>query len=496
MPEDLPTQDAETANEDEEGVDDVAEVANADTVIEVHAAIVVEDPPELVPPLSEEAAATIVEFLSPVEARNDSRVQRFDRGELRASVVTAEGFILCEGYIAKPGVMEYLRGDGTIEREYIPAEELHQAASLATLGRKPVTLEHPIEDVVPENVGQYGVGDVDGDVEVCEGGFVRVRMAIRRVDAISAVRDGVQELSPGYTCRIDATPGVHPVFGRYDAIQRDRRYNHVAITDAARGGPSIRLRADSARQLGASMNPKLLALLLALKVARRDEGEGVAIDEAMVKVAEMQAGLAESMPAIATVADLKAKIAVLEAELAAAKATLTAVDAAKAETAKAEPAAVAGAIEDAIEADPMKPPEEGMKPPEIPLEMVKIDAIQKAVGRVTAERARLETLAAHLRIDAAEVATLGNRSLRKKIVLTANPSARTDAKDEYFRAAVDMLAGAQRLDAVDPYAELGARLARGPAAGAGARTDDKDEAPATVGFLANIDKQFKDRHAR
>lgn len=425
-------------------------------------------------------------------------VTRYDRGELRASVTTAEGFLLCEGFIARPGVLEYRHADGSLTRELIPPEELHRTHSLASLGRKPTTLEHPPEDVTPDNVGLYGVGDVDGDVEVVEGGFVRVRMAIRRVDAIRAIYRGTVELSPGYSCRIDATPGTHPVYGAYDAIQRDRRYNHVAVTDTARGGPAIRLRADSATQIEANMHPKLIALFARLKVERRtDEGEG--LDEAMAKVAEMQAGLAESMPAVASLADLKAKIAVLEAELAGAKATLSAVEAAKAAAPPPPPPPevdIPAVIEDAMEGDPAQPPAqppEGVSPPAIPLDLVKIDSIRQTVRRVGEERARLEVLARSLRIDAAVIAKLGNGALRKMVVTTANPAARKDGGADYYRAAADML-GAPRRDVADPapadpYAGLTEEFRRNtdPARRDAAQPD------VAQSFTDTINKGFKQR---
>ncbi len=180
------------------------------------------------------------------------RVHRYDAGDLLSAQRTPEGYILAEGRMAKPGILVYRTADGRTRRELLPREELFRSDSLATLGRKPVTLEHPPLDdsgnaiwVGPDNVAVLGVGDVDGEIVEEEGGFVRVKMAVRRADAIDAVEKGKRGLSPGYTCRIDETPGTWQ--GQpYDAVQRDRRYNHLAICDLGRGGPEVRLRLDSA----------------------------------------------------------------------------------------------------------------------------------------------------------------------------------------------------------------------------------------------------------
>lgn len=142
--------------------------------------------------------------------------------------------------------MEYRDSRGNVRREYVSAECLADSAD--GLARCPVTLEHPDGEVDASNVDTLGVGDVDGLVEQeRRGGFVRVKLAVRRKDALDAVRAGKVELSPGYRVQIDPTPGEHPVYGRYDCSQVRREYNHLAIVDTARGGHEVRLRTDSAR---------------------------------------------------------------------------------------------------------------------------------------------------------------------------------------------------------------------------------------------------------
>lgn len=201
-------------------------------------------------------------------------VLRADRGELLGVVRTPEGYVFAEGYAARPGVMRY--SDGQTEwLELVPEETLHDAASLITLAGKPLTVEHPEQPVGPDNVGEHGAGDVGDEVTIADNGYLRVKVAARRRDALDAIEGGKVELSPGYTCDVDWSPGVHPVHGRYDAVQRNRRYNHLALVDRARGGPSIRLRVDGAAvQVDSQPEPpaqperepmdKLIALLIEL----------------------------------------------------------------------------------------------------------------------------------------------------------------------------------------------------------------------------------------
>ena len=178
-------------------------------------------------------------------ADNTARVLRYDRGELLRSHRTAEGYLLAEGYAARTGILVYQRADGTEVRELVTPEELFSPASLGTLGRKPVTLGHPREDVGPANIKQLGVGDVDSEIAEEQGGFVRVKVAIRREDAIAAAEsEDAAELSCGYTAVVTTEPGVwrgQP----YDAVQSDRQYNHLALVPRGRAGAEVRLRLDS-----------------------------------------------------------------------------------------------------------------------------------------------------------------------------------------------------------------------------------------------------------
>ncbi len=222
-------------------------------------------------------------------------------GDLLPPRYTPDGTMLVEGRIARPGVLRYVDSDGKVWRELVTAETLHCTDSLSTLGRAHLTLEHPPEDVTPDNVDEYGVGDIDGEVTIGAGGFVHIKMAIRRADAIKAVADGKRELSPGYRTIVDPTPGVHPEYGQYDAEQGPRVYNHGAIVDAARGGNAVCLRADGAAiQVRdgtpsdggiVKLSPALLALLatvgISAEAAARFDSEDAAykaIDKATAKI--------------------------------------------------------------------------------------------------------------------------------------------------------------------------------------------------------------------
>lgn len=188
---------------------------------------------------------------------NVRTVTRYDRATLGRVERTAQGYIRVPARIAQPGVMLYRNPDGSTRRELVLPERLFHKDSLATLASCPMTLEHPDEEIVtPENVGKYSVGDVGEKIVVDRiGDFVEVMTVVRRKDALDAVEQGINEVSPGYVCEVDFTPGTHEKYGEYDAIQGIRRYNHLALTKASRGGREIRLQLDSAIQVTPTQTP-------------------------------------------------------------------------------------------------------------------------------------------------------------------------------------------------------------------------------------------------
>ncbi len=174
------------------------------------------------------------------------RVIRIDAATLlRSPVVTAQGFLRVDGYAGKVGIYDYMNADGTTRRELRLPEEVFSAATLASFEGAPLTDGHPMSPVTPSNVKHVEVGTVTGPGRK-DGEHVATGMVIKNEKTIAKVKAGKQQLSPGYALDLDMTPGVHPQWGRYDAVQRNIEVNHLAIVDEARGGSSVRMRMDSA----------------------------------------------------------------------------------------------------------------------------------------------------------------------------------------------------------------------------------------------------------
>jgi hypothetical protein len=171
---------------------------------------------------------------------------RRDHTRADKAVKTSSGGLRVPAIVTAPGVYDYTRADGTVVREYRPPEEVARADSLASLRDAPVTDDHPRHAVTPENWRQLSIGHVSGDpTPTAEG--IATSIVVHDGQAIKRVGEDLVEVSCGYQVELDTTPGVTPDGKRYDAVQRNIVYNHVALgpTGWGRQGATVALRLDS-----------------------------------------------------------------------------------------------------------------------------------------------------------------------------------------------------------------------------------------------------------
>lgn len=155
-------------------------------------------------------------------------MQRYDTVAIHATK-TDEGFIRDAPIVGRAGILQYRNADGSTRYEYRPPEEAFKADSLATLEGKPITVGHKgmVTSDNAANIKPVGTvltgGRQDGDT-------------IRADVMIYNLPTDARELSCGYTLDLDETPGTTPDGKHYDAVQRNIRYNHVAVVPRGRAG--------------------------------------------------------------------------------------------------------------------------------------------------------------------------------------------------------------------------------------------------------------------
>ena len=165
--------------------------------------------------------------------------------ETRPAEKTAEGFLIARAPLTSVGVFTYRNADGTPRRELRLPEEVFSDESLATLRMKPLTLLHPEEEVTPKNADKLSVGSIGNDITT---GPYRVygSVSVTKADGIKAVEEKTARgLSCGYKCDIEWTSGTW-MGVPFDCIQRNIRYNHVALVPVPRAGDGNAIRMDGA----------------------------------------------------------------------------------------------------------------------------------------------------------------------------------------------------------------------------------------------------------
>lgn len=176
---------------------------------------------------------------------------RIDFGRLDGTKVTRSpaGGLRIPAALTREGVFTYRNTDGSVRREYRPADEVFKADALASLEDAPVTDLHPSEMVNTKNFATLAKGHAREIKQ--DGKFVAANVVVNDADLVSKVDAGERkEISCGYTCKLDMTPGVSPDGEAYDAIQRGIVYNHVALlpVGTGRAGREVALRLDAAFQ--------------------------------------------------------------------------------------------------------------------------------------------------------------------------------------------------------------------------------------------------------
>jgi uncharacterized protein len=172
-------------------------------------------------------------------------MQFIDQASVAGTRRTGDGYLVAEAKAVRAGIQLYTgaevgREDLDVVRVYRPPEEVFADASLQSASHAPVTLDHPDRDVTAENWKDLAVGEVS-TLARKDGEWVQFPLILKDASAIRAVEAGKRELSAGYTCVLDWTPGVTAQGEDYDARQTLIRFNHVALVDRARAGAEARI---------------------------------------------------------------------------------------------------------------------------------------------------------------------------------------------------------------------------------------------------------------
>lgn len=174
---------------------------------------------------------------------------RFDVGKIDSAQIDDKGYLRAKAYATRTGVFTYVLSDGTIRRELRHPDEVFSKDSIESLKEIVVTNNHPPEKLNSSNTKYFASGWTGKDV-VKDGKYIQVNTTITDQEAIDQIlNEGKQELSCGYDCEVEDMSGEYEG-ERYDAIQKNIKYNHISIVDKGRAGPEVKIKFDSNDNFG------------------------------------------------------------------------------------------------------------------------------------------------------------------------------------------------------------------------------------------------------
>ena len=156
-------------------------------------------------------------------------------------------WIIKDNPLSKVGIYPYLgrQIDDSLEpnkiyRVYRPAEELLNEETVKSFNLVPLINDHEMLGKDYKPAEEKGVDGIIYNPRVVHGDMLIGNIKIYSEKMMKDIKNGKKELSMGYTCMYDITPGDWD--GQpYDVVQRNLRGNHVALVDKGRMGSDVRV---------------------------------------------------------------------------------------------------------------------------------------------------------------------------------------------------------------------------------------------------------------
>lgn len=171
-----------------------------------------------------------------------------DRVSVGDTKETREGYLVATARVARTGVQRYFASElgdvalnagfapNDVVRVYRHPDQVFADATLRSITRVPVTVDHPPESVTAENWAKYSVGEV-GDAYSRDSEWIIVNPMVKDAAAIQAARTTHKEISMGYEAGIvKARDGIDADFEMIDI-----RMNHLALVPKGRAGEQARI---------------------------------------------------------------------------------------------------------------------------------------------------------------------------------------------------------------------------------------------------------------
>lgn len=204
------------------------------------------------PNMNPKQAVAIAYSKSREDSYDDDKGETFkiyDKDKQSSREEDLNGFIEIKGNpLSKVGVFSYSGNQigsdldpNKIYQIYRPEEELSDDETINSFRLLPFTDEHAMlgsedEGMLPAE--KKGVHGVIGEDVYYDDGYLKGNLKIFSEKLADLINSGKKELSIGYRCLYDMTPGVYNG-EKYDGIQRNIRGNHLALVEEGRSGHDV-----------------------------------------------------------------------------------------------------------------------------------------------------------------------------------------------------------------------------------------------------------------
>lgn len=329
---------------------------------------------------------------------------RIDKLKLDSHRLDHDGYLHADNALAtRAGILVYHHADGSVTRELRHPDEVFKEDSASTLIQRPIVDNHPMSGkVTPDNIKHLSIGTCGNKTERTDDDYLKISLLINDAAAISKITKKEKvELSCGYHADVVEESGEYNG-ERYDHVQKNIIYNHLALVNKGRAGEKARVYLDSEDAASDDFDIEPQTQLKfdnekvkIMKIKRNAiKTKGFKIDAATIEIAD------ESESAVQTILDQLDDAAVVINDLE----TLTS-------KLESEKSALQGKC-DQLEEDKSK----GIDPE-------KLDAL-------ASERADVCGVATHLGMK--DFAKLDSAAIKHAIVLKANEGLTLDGKDESY----------------------------------------------------------------
>ena len=230
---------------------------------------------------------------------------------------TDEGFLICSKVpVARTGFQFYgaqeldftpsekIKKEGNGYNVYRPEEEVFSEETLSSFEGKPVTDDHPAEQVTSDNYQIYAKGNIK-NVQRGQGeykDYILADLVIWDKELIKKIENGKQAVSVGYSCDYEENEGK--------LCQKDIICNHIAVVDEGRAGEKAIIRDNSQKNKEEAKMPEEVKKEEEKKeVVEKDKCKDEAPEEEEKKEAKDSVDLAE------VIQNLVSRVEALETKL-------------------------------------------------------------------------------------------------------------------------------------------------------------------------------------